>query len=405
MITGADILRARTQIETGFRRAAGGPATKRVEEADSDAAAVGQYMQGSTVQRGIHGTAAAIQVLAQAPDKESAEFTKRLVHYVEHRDEIEGSLADIKPDWLDENSRNIIKTAETLYALHHVSTGIARREDLTRQLADRLISGRLDSGGWGYYLDGDTEPRDLLPTSFAVLALDSHGYDVQDDLDYMRQQLNAAASHQTDVSVQMMALYVLCFRQNAGTPDKEIKTAFERLWTQLAPLLGQNLEANIEYIDYRQAGSSARYVRVPWQLYILACAAKLAPYRRFASKSAQSRLRDIIDQVVKNGGLIYPHSGSVLSTRTNAILFETLGNIGQEMSIRHLPLSPFEAVDRARTSLSSRVAVYGVRAIVLVVVAIAVAQWFHRKDHGLAELTPELLSSGLLLLLTAKRDV
>lgn len=64
MISAEALTNARSRILAEFLRAVKGPPTQVVQTVDSEAAALGQHLKGSRPQRGLHGTAAAIQVLS-----------------------------------------------------------------------------------------------------------------------------------------------------------------------------------------------------------------------------------------------------------------------------------------------------------------------------------------------------
>jgi hypothetical protein len=164
-------------------------------------------------------------------------------------------------------------------------------------------------------------------------------------------------------------------------------------------LLNQDLQANIEYL-----ADKINYVRIPWQLYLIGAAAHLSFYRRFASARAQRRLRSILDNVQAAGGLIYPHSGRDLSTRTNAKLFDVLNNIDNELKIRRLPLRPFIWLEAIKSVVATRPFQYAVRVAVLGLIVYVVVKWSTSPTKNIGDLAPELLSSLLLILLIGKKE-
>lgn len=197
-----------------------------------------------------------------------------------------------------------------------------------------------------------------------------------------------------------MAFYVLCFASESASDDKELNLWFDRLWARLAPLLDQDLEANIEY----EVGNSVSYVRVPWQLYLLACASRLSPYVRFANGVVQRRLNSILSSIANGRGLIYPHSGQDPSTRTNGIVHEVLGRIQRELRLRRFPLRPFEILDRGRAALTSKYSIWTARAVIAVFIVISVVQWFSSNSRTVSALAPDFITAALLLLLTGRRE-
>jgi len=289
--------------------------------------------------------------------------------------------------------------SEVLYALAAVPTSLAPRETLAKRIADTLLKHRRTDGGWPYFMTSDAKVSDIVPTSYATRALAIHGYDVSSSVDFLLNQLSKADRDETDIFVQVLAIYVLCYLPELYRHDKELKRPFRDAWLRLSPLLNQDLEANIEYLT-----NKINYVRIPWQLYLLGAAAHLSPYRRFASAKAQRRLRSILDSVEVTGGLLYPHSGRDLSTRTNAILFDVLNQIDNELRIRHLPLRPFIWLEVIKSFVGSRPFQYCVRVIVLALIVYAVVRWSMSSTKNVSDLAPELLSSALLILLTGRKE-
>lgn len=401
MIDHDQIVTSRQKISAEFIKAVQGPATREVSSGDVQAAALGQHLHAATAQRGLHGTAAAIEVLAQTPGAEAQDFTRRLVHYVDELPTIEHAFAAPKiPERdVEASQHNVIKMSEVLYGLAAVPTSLAPREQLARNIAETLVKHRAADGGWPYFMTDDPKPSDVLPTAYATRALASHGYDVSLSVNFLLDNLVKANSDQTDIFVEVLVIYVLCYLPEVYRRDKDLKKPFEDTWPRLSPLLNQDLEANIEYL-----ASKINYVRIPWQLYLLGAAAHLSPYRRFASASAQRRLRSVLESVQKKGGLLYPHSGRDLSSRTNAILFDVLNKIDGELAIRRLPLKPFVWIEAFKSAIASRPFRYTVRIIVLCLIAYVIVRWFLSGSKSIADLAPELLSSALLILLTGRRE-
>jgi hypothetical protein len=240
----------------------------------------------------------------------------------------------------------------------------------------------------------------LLPTAYAVRALASHGYDVSSGVTFVLEHVRSPSADQTDIFVQVLAIYVLCYLPGPHRQDRELGKPFQNAWLRLSPLLNQDLEANIEYVT-----SKINYVRIPWQLYLIAAAAHLSPYRRFPSAKAQRRLRSILESVQATGGLLYPHSGRDLSSRTNAILFDVLDQIDDELKIRRLPLRPFILLEAIKSIVASRVFQYTVRTLVFALVVYAIVRWFSSDQTNVGDLAPELISSVLLIFLIGKREV
>lgn len=401
MIDNARIEDARGRLKSAFVATSQNPGAILVRKADPAAAAVGQHLYATSAQRGLHGTAAVMRVLAQSTLDQEKAFFSSLLRYCEHRRAIEAQIPDgAEEDDLVKDEHNVIKIAEVLYSLAGAST-VAGAEQFAIAMSNRLISGKNDTSSWSYLLNGPPSVSALLPTSWAVLALAGHGYDVSAELDFMESQLGVANQDKHDITVRVFALYVL-MRVRGARARQRLRSWFNEYWEKLSPLLFQDLEANIEYLSAGRPRVS--YVRVPWQLYLIACAAQLAPYRCFASPRAQGRLEHVVYQVMENGGLVYPHSGSIPSTRTNSILFEALGDIQRQLEIRKLPLAPFHAFGRFLGLGRNRVVRWGGRLIAAVIIIATLIAWTKSSEMSWVQIAPNLVTSLLIFLFTLRRS-
>lgn len=401
MIDNDQISRGRARISAEFLAAVQGPATQKLAAKDQRAAALGQHLHAATDQRGLLGTASAIEVLAQTPGNDARDYTRRLVYYVDRQLEIE-QLAEapenVEKD-VEISTSNVIKMSEVLYALSFVPTSLAPREKLAARVADALIEHRNADGGWPYLMAAEAKRSHLLPTAFALRALASHGYELDTSITFLQEQVRSPASDKSDIFVHVLAIYILCFLPEQYRRDRELRRPFQDVWLRLSSLLNEDIEANIEYVTRK-----LNYVRIPWQLYLIASAARLSPYRRFASSKAQRRLKAILASVSTVGGLLYPHSGRDLSSRTNAILFDVLRQIDNELTVRRLPLGPFIYTEAIRSFISSKTFQYGVRVLAFVLIVYVVARWIYSGQTNVGALAPELISSVLLILLTGRRE-
>ena len=77
--------------------------------------------------------------------------------------------------------------------------------------------------------------------------------------------------------------------------------------------------------------SSSYYVRIPWQLYMVALASRHDYFLKFY-RPIISRYLDRILKSVQGKGFYYPHSTPQLSSRTYAILYEVFGQINDRIS-------------------------------------------------------------------------
>jgi len=342
-------------------------------------------------------------VLAEYEHHEARAVIPELVLYLAEREHVEPAEPPELREGVQEDARNVIKISEALYALRQVDAAVAHTEQLREELSNRLRGAIVAGRGWSYYTDGPQQVE-LLPTAFAVQALATEGYQVEGPIQTLLagvsgQGANAGAVGTGDVSVRVLCLYVLAFG-NGGDPlvnIADLKKPFLQLWAKLSSLLRyDDIEQNIEY----ERPPEHRYVRVPWQLYLLALAARLAPFRSFAAHSVQARLRSILAAAAGPVGFLYPHSGNKVSSRTNSILYEVARKIERRLPEIRWMLVPGVVVDFL---VNSRWTAWAARVLALVVGFLSVRAWLQSSGPGVADLAPNLLSAVLLFLLSARR--
>jgi hypothetical protein len=369
-----------------------------------EGAACGQFVGPGAKekpQRGLHGTAAALRVLAQATATDAIELVPKLVWYVENRPALHknGKEPRRNDQTFEDDQQNVIKLSEVLYSLSFVKAGQGLTDNLARDLANKLLEARKENKGWTYFLDS-AEPIDNLPTAFAVLALSQHGYeqDIRGQIDFL--EANALAkdtnpsANINEASVRIFCLFALAFRKEELSQEesKHLKRAFIDLWDAHKSLLGLDLEQGIEY----SKGPINYYLRIPWQLYLLALAARLDP-KRVSSLSAQRKLSRILD-AVQTTGFRYPYSGAPLSSRTNGILFDVLHKI-KRFDKRNIFHSVYYAYDSVRTFLSRPLFSWITLSAFVLVAAFFIYSWV--ADSGKPkDVGPDLTGAMILLLIT-----
>lgn len=368
------------------------------------ATACGQFIgEGAKdlTQRGIHGTAAALRVLAESADDEAAALVNRLFHYLQNRPEIEKKITrdPVSEDQVHKkcsrDGENVIKVAEVLDALSFAKSTLEGREAMVTDLVSRLKKGIHDDKGWGFFLDKPGDPVDVLPTAYAVLALGRHGLagEIRGPARYLAEQLKRKQGdgHESrkasDITSRVMALYALTFGgiETDELPAGEARRVFRGLWSGLEKLLGDDLEQNVEY--WRE--SRTYYVRVPWSLYILALAAR-HDFWKFGSNAAQARLSSILKDA-NEGGFRYPYSGRMLSSRTSAILYDVLGNIARDAN--RLLINPIWLIDRVRSAISSALFRVPVGLVAGGYTVYSAYCWMQQGTH--ADLAPEFVAPAL----------
>ncbi|MBL8876340.1 MAG: hypothetical protein JNM86_11150 [Phycisphaerae bacterium] len=216
--------------------------------------------------------------------------------------------------------------------------------------------------------------------------------------------LSKLTKDDVDASVRIVCLYALVFSEQPGSSsiplDKSLLALFDSIWISRGPALSELTEQNIEYI----ADNKNCYVRVPWQLYLLALAARIRPYKAFGSATAQKQLDSILDSINKHDGFRYPNSGKLLSARTNGILYEVLGHIQQDTKNRSW-LAQASGIQWIRATLA--------RSFVRVPLALAATGlvlwagwgWWHKPERSISEFFPDLAASLIAwLALLGKRE-
>ena len=406
MITSPDLKKARDVIAARFiTQCSSGP---QLKELTDTFASCGQFLDDTiSTQRGLHGTSAAIRVLAEDSRPESRALIRKLIAYTENRATIELGAATAENsaslrERLGRDEANVIKISEMLFALRFVDAATCDTESLRKQLVEVLLNGRINANGWGYFVDKKVGEPQLLPTAHAVRALADYGYDVREPMRYLRDALIKKSSEKTaraDISVRVFCLYVLSFVKSTENTvsDDQLHKAFSSMWRQLESLLDRDIEQNIEYSRDREH----YYVRVPWQLYLLASSAKLAVKRRFASRAAQRRVNEIVNAINSPEGFTYPHSGVRVSSRTNAILYDVFSTIEKQLERTwQVLLMPAQVVDLIRTFLSSRGVRWSAAGVAVILIGVSLYSWYSRSGN-IGDLAPEFLAAIVLLLVTA----
>lgn len=349
-------------------------------------------------QRGLYGTAAAIAVLARSSSTDAAGCLAGLIDYVRNRSGYESD----RPGQLAKDEQNIIKTSELLYALTLVKPAVAGREELIALLAQRLLACKNIGGGWPYFADQADADWEMLPTSYALRALHAWGYDVREPMTELLRRLRGAGSTTAggtgaDIAVEVLALYSIWSVNNGDASiGRVLRSEVKRRWKVLERLMEVDIEQNVEY----WRGNETGYVRVPWQLYLMSLLAQLLPYRAFAGQRLQGALARLL-RAITTAGFRYPHSGKLLSARTNAIAYEVLGDIERSLKPYPLYLGPFW-FDALRNLLASRMVAVIAGGTGLFLIGWSTVRWFAGGGE-IVELAPDLIAGAILSLLSLRR--
>lgn len=367
-------------------------------------AACGQFIAGRAMdngQLGLHGTAAALRVLAPCPSTECATAVSRMVAFCEAEFGIASSnnISANRSNLLtDEDKENVIKLGELLYALSFVTPAQATREPLIHQIAEKLKSSMRKDQGWGYFLS-DNVPE-LLPTAYALRGLEKNGYHMPGAqrflLDSLTTSNNSSTSSHADITTAVACTFCLTFCTDLTKDQKsKLKSAFVFQWRSLEPMFGEDIEQNLEYW---RGGVKNEYVRIPFQLYLLALAAQFSIWH-FAQSNAQRTLNKSIEDLI-DGTFKYSYSGESLSSRTNSIAFDVILLI-REHTRHHALMLFFNALDRVRVIAGSRSVRVGAALVAAGLISWAVWDWSKTGKPG--DLAPELLSGFLTMFLTLGR--
>jgi hypothetical protein len=383
-------------ITTAFlRQCTYGAQTKVL--AASEFAACGQFLgqdAEAIEQHGLHGISAALRVLGPCQSEECRSVVHRIVSYCEANFGIHPSLP--KRSHLDEreDSENVIKLGELLYGLSFVSTAQAERDRLVKHVSAKLTQALVGGNGWGYFL-GDAETQ-LLPTAYAVRGLDATGYDIAAPLSFLLGKLTSkeAPTEAADLTTNVACTYCLTFSRIPSSQTAALRRKFLSAWRPLESLLDADIEQNLEY----WRGKRTLYVRIPWQLYLLALASEYSVWR-FGGFRSQNRLRNII-QALQGGVFKYPYSGKYLSSRTHSIAYDALSVVRTRIR-RSGWLLVVNLIDRVRVLAGSRSVRLLSTLLALIIIGWSVVTWW--KTGKLSDLAPELLASFVALILAWAR--
>lgn len=361
--------------------------------------AAGQHLNPYSMnQRGLYGTAAALLVLGRSqPSAERIKLIEGLIHYINERPNVELLLlveeenrADLQGR-LARDVRTSFKVAELLYALAAAPPAVTGREFLLQNLLAQLRAARRPSGGWSVDLDPSRD-RDALATACVLRALHAVGIPLNEaDIEYVRHDAGDA----TSIGAYVRCFSVLVLAEISGA-DVRTVDIWRSLFESLRPELRSRIESNYEFT----VSNASHYVRVPWQLYLMAAASICSPKSIVTAPEIRTSLLDCIRAVATSRGYVYPVFGHMKSTRTYSVVMDSLWRIQREFdSSRYLPRfsSAANVVSRVVYSRTlSGVALVGAVSLA----GIAVREWVTLNGAPWGALGPELAGGVLLGLIT-----
>lgn len=368
----------------------------------ADYKACGQFFLKDRKQRGLHGTASALKVLGISTNNNNKSTIPQIIKYItEHSSVEEQLIAQANPqDSLNQSENNVIKISECLYSLSYVQSGVGMKDSLVTTLTEKLRDGRIEGKGWGYFLKSSTSAIELLPTTFAALAVFSNQFpDFTDTYLFLLAQIEEKSKQNnldlTTYTILVFALYVLVFFYHPISNNKEegkkLRSLYKRLWKNNCRIFNEDIEQNIEYWNEGEHF----YIRIPWQLYMLALSSKFSD-RDFSSVDSQKRLNSIYDNCINREGFLYAYSGPYHSVRTHAIIYEVLDKIRKNLK-KGFWYTIFNWVDHFRELLSSRFFRYLTSGLAILLSGYIIYKWI--TDCNISDLAPELVGAVLIWLI------
>jgi hypothetical protein len=356
--------------------------------------AAGQHLNPYSMnQRGLYGTAAALLVLGRSqPSPRRIALIEGLIRYISERPTLEPELLSGEEDLSDLRGRLArdeqitFKTADLLYALSAAPPAAAGRDPLLQKLLAKLAGARRPGGGWSCRLSPVAD-RDALATASVVRGQCAAGIPVEPvDLEFVKDD---AADRKVSAYIRTFCVLVLAEVTNGG---QDAVRLWRELYEMLKAELRQRAESNYEF----RIGQAMQYVRVPWQLYLIAGACWCRPSSIVFAREFRAALFDCIEAVGSVEGYFYPAFGQMKSTRTYSIAMDTLDRVESSLSsYRYLARTSAAAniVIRIRYSRAlSGLALAGALALA----GLAVATWLSGTNQPWAALGPELVGAALL---------
>jgi hypothetical protein len=255
-----------------------------------------------------------------------------------------------------------------------------------QKLLATLEGARRPGGGWSCRLSPAAD-RDALATASVVRSLCAAGVLV-DPVDLKLVEDDAADS-KVSAYIRTFCVLVLAEVTNGGQ-------VAVRLWRELFEMLRgelrQRTESNYEF----RIGLGMQYVRVPWQLYLIAGACWCRPSSIVFGREMRAALLDCIEAVGSVEGYFYPAFGAMKSTRTYGIAMDTLWRVQDSLTKFRYVARLSVAANIATRIIYSRAASVLALAGALALTGVALAEWVTGSGLPWAALGPELAGAALL---------
>ncbi len=361
--------------------------------------AAGQHLNPYSLnQRGFYGTAAALLVMSRSrPSPNRIGIIEGLIKYINDRPALEQGLLDTEEDQAMLPARLILdwktafKCADLLYALAATPPAVAGRETLLQNVLRRLEDGRRKTGGWSVDLDPSRD-RDPLATASVIRGLHAAGVSVEpSDIDLVRQDAMTVGR----VSPYVRCVCLLVLLEVNESDDSTVKI-WNDLLDVLRPELHERTEANYEFT----VGNRQYYVRVPWQLYLIASASICKPMSLIYTSDVRRALLDCVQAVDSSDGYVYTAFGHMKSTRTYSILMDTLWRVSKQLQtskfLARTSLTANWAIRILYAQISARIALLAA----LGLAGLAAYAWLSESNSRLSAIGPELAAAVLLGLIS-----
>jgi hypothetical protein len=369
---------------------------------NSNLLACGQFLNYlESNQRGLHGTAAALRVVSHYERGDTCKnAVKSLLEYAKSFVEIEKQQDSINEQSAMIDDNNIIKKAELLYSLSFIKSGTADCDDLIKKIAKELKDNQINNDSWTFFVNTENKEADIIPTSMSVLALHANNCDgYKTGRTFLLNEINKIIKEKIKdpetFSKIVLALYVLVFTTNGERELKEneheYKNILKKIWSSNFAFMNSDIEQNIEY----PYNTRHFYVRIPWQIYLLAISNRLSYW--YSSKvSYFSRLHSILEQT-NVGGFKYLYSGKHISSRTNAIVFDVLEHI--KKSNKYSLITNFlNFYDKILNFLKGSVVKWCFNALAIIIIVYSTYQWINASDSSIKDFAPEFIACFVIFL-------
>lgn len=375
----------RKQLENGLQN----------QDLHANYRACGQFLETQSPQRGMHGSIAALRVLATENQQQDIPTIKGLVKYLQKIIKIEQKAGQKNEAKVVSSKNNIVKKAELLYALSFVRSGTISTESFRNQInkeLEQVFNGR----GWPAFVNSDNKTPKLIPSAYAFFALSKNGYTNLTDatkgflLSEFESRVNKntiKVENTTDFATLVLSLFTLVFGDSNPTKQnsRKYRAYLQYLWGSEFNIMEIDVEENIEY----PMKSDHFYIRIPFQLYLLAISCKIN-IRIFTSAKSTRRLKAIYKNVMSDRGFIYPHASGAISARTYSIIYELFSIIKRQARF-NLRGYIFYVADQLRTFMSSRPVRIVLYSLLWLFMAITIYLWWCCPDVKIGGLAPPMV--------------